>query len=166
MVKWIKRGSPEKSSKCFFVASRKTALNDAQAGILGQKSLHFDKVFGINTIQFGTTTEAALKAKLKGAVNFGNLEKVMVDAGTPVEIAKARVAAIIDSLNINAGINEAVRAYGVKTAKLPDDFWGGDDDDAVTEAAETVEVALQVKPNALPACRVKPTGFRGVDELQ
>ena len=143
MVKWIKRGSPEKSIKCLFVASRKTALNTFQDGILAQRGLSFDKVFGINTVQFGTATEAALKAKLKAAVNFGNLEKAMVDSGTPAEIAKARIAAIIDSLNINAGINEAVRAYGVKTAKLSEDFWGSDDTETgEAEAAETVEVAL------------------------
>ena len=143
MVKWMKRGSPETSGKRLFVASRKTALNAVQDGILAQRGLSFDKVFSINTIQFGLKDEAAIKAKFKAAVNFANMEKALIEAGTPVEIAKARCQAVIDSININAGINEAVRAYGVKTAKLDPDFWGSDDDESADmEAVETVTVAL------------------------
>jgi len=142
MVKWIKRGSPATNNKCSFTASRKTAINAVQDGILAGKGLTYDRAFSVNTLQFGTDLEKAVKAKIAKSVNFGNLEKAMLDAGTPPEIAKARVAAMIDSFNINSGINEAVRAFGVKTNGLKDDFWGADEVEAGEgEAAETVEVS-------------------------
>ena len=140
-MKWIKRGSLESNIKCNFVASRKSAISETQDGILMEKGLSYEKVFSVNTIQFGLKLESVIKAKIAKSINFDNLNKAMLDAGTPPEVAKARIAAMIDSFSINAGTNEAVRAYGIKTAGLADNFWGTDDVDEKDETPiETVDI--------------------------
>ena len=121
-IKWQKT-QPEKAIKCHYTSSRINKLEKVQDGILAQKGLTFDQAFTVDTIQFGTSHDKALRDHIAGFPALKKWEKAMIDNGTPAEVAKARIDAIVNSGSVNAGVNEAVRSYAQKQHGLPADFW-------------------------------------------
>ncbi len=140
--KWVKRGTPKGNVVCVYTSSRtqkKTAEQDAS---LAQLGLTFEGTHSIDTMQFGSDQTAAVKDKIAKAINWNALKDILVASGTPEKLAKLRVAAAIDSINLNADINEIVREHAVETYKLGADFWGTDDNAEPAEIEETVAVAI------------------------
>ena len=144
MSKHIKyqRSTPSTTINARFTASRQNTLRVAQDGILAELSLTYDEVFQINTAQFGTDLIEHVNAKVAEAVNWDAIGNIMIEAGCPTEIAMAVMDKAKTSINLNAGLNEAVREYGVAKFELPENFWGSDDSDEIEVKAEVVVVDM------------------------
>lgn len=143
-MKWISRGTPAKAIKATFTASRNNKLKQKQEQELGAKSLHFDNVFSINTIQFGEAEQAAAKDKVSKALNLKGIATALEKAGTPKEVIEARITAIVDSIDLNAGVQTAVRNYGVVANGLSPDFWSDSSTATTSEPEELEEVDVAI----------------------
>lgn len=142
MIKWMKRGAPKGNLACAFVVSRISKIKGAQDGILAQLGKTFEAAYTVRTVQYGTDQHKAIRDKVRKAVDFGALEKHLVSNGTPEPVAKARIEAIINSINLNAGVNEICRSYCDKAAGVPDDFWGNEEGGVQEDTSALEEKAL------------------------
>jgi hypothetical protein len=143
-MKWISRGTPAKAIKATFTASRNNKLKAKQDQELAAKGLSFDTVFSVGTIQFGEAEQKAAQEKFAKSINLKGIAAAMEKAGTPKEVIGDRIAAIVASIDLNAGVQTAVRAYGVKANGLSPDFWTDSSTATTSEPEELEEVDVAI----------------------
>jgi len=144
-MKW-QRQQPKKSLKVEYTVPKISKCKVMQDKVLAEKGLTYDAIFTVPMIQFGEDVVSAINAKVAKAIDWSKLEKVLTDNGVPAEIAKGMMDAAKVSININAGLVEAVRKYVGKKHGLPADFWTvpgtGKAQSAEPTASDVVDVTL------------------------
>jgi len=140
--KWVKRGTPKGNVVCQYTSSRTAKKTTDQDAKLAQLGLTFEGTHTIETMQFGSDQTKAVKDKIAKSINWQALQDLLIASGTEEKLAKLRIKAAIDSINLNADINEIVRDHAVATHNLGSDFWGTDDNEETAEIEETASVAI------------------------
>lgn len=120
-------------------SSRVSKLTKGQDSYLASVGKGFDDCFSVTTVKFGSTQASLWQEKFAEAIDSDGLVEKLVGAGAPQRLAELQVAGLVASINPNAGLNEAIRAYAVEQHDIPADFWDTEAG-ASTPAAEQDEV--------------------------
>ncbi len=118
----MQRTTPEYSIKETYKVQGLGKLTDKQKGLLAEKNLVAETVFSVPVVQFGAEVQAAVAKEITKIID--KLTAVQIANGCPAEVAQANGEHVKANISLYGGMSEAVKAYGIKSAGLPSDFFG------------------------------------------